>query len=349
MTINQHALVGFGSALKYLGNGKVAGHGVLFTDQTKHDLYKDYFDKESDLDIEDGDRRTAYFNHGLDKTLKNTKLGKAEFNFDGEVGLWMQAQIDERQEYSKAVLKLADDGELGLSTGALSHLVIREAKGNGVHYVKNWPVGEISLTTTPAEPRTQVMHIKSFAASLKGQWLGATIETDLAYSTLASLTNRLQDALWRSLYAGPFGIADGDDAMMGGAVDTEEEGSLSDILSDFKGAFDEYSETAIRIITALLKDVTPASQKSVRAFLISTAAASKSVSVVATVRDLEALLRDAGLSRKVSAAVALHGFKGLQRDADKSEVKTETHTPDIPKIEKRFADLDALKARLNAA
>jgi hypothetical protein len=40
-------------------------------------------------------------------------------------------------------------GKLGYSTGSVAHLVER-LEGN----IKRWPVYELSLTPTPAEPRT---------------------------------------------------------------------------------------------------------------------------------------------------------------------------------------------------
>ena len=40
------------------------------------------------------------------------------------------------------------------------------------------------------------------------------------------------------------------------------------------------------------------------------------VKSITTIRDLEAALRDAGFSRKDAKAIAAHGFRGLQRDAE---------------------------------
>jgi HK97 family phage major capsid protein len=64
-------------------------------------------------------------------------------------GIDVQIELDKRLDYIDDVMKLVKSGALGLSTGALSHLVVRD---NGE--LKRWVVGEISLTPTPAEPRT---------------------------------------------------------------------------------------------------------------------------------------------------------------------------------------------------
>ncbi|MCW3059004.1 MAG: family phage prohead protease [Capsulimonas sp.] len=51
------------------------------------------------------------------------------------------------------------------------------------------------------------------------------------------------------------------------------------------------------------------------------------ISKIATERDFDRFLRDAGFSRKHATAIALHGFKNLQRDADETE---ETPPADDP-------------------
>lgn len=50
-------------------------------------------------------------------------------------------------------MELLKAGTLGYSSGALAHLVER-VTGNGATVIKSWPIGEFSLTPTPAEPRT---------------------------------------------------------------------------------------------------------------------------------------------------------------------------------------------------
>ncbi len=64
-------------------------------------------------------------------------------------GIDVEIELDRRNKYVGDVMKLVKSGALGLSTGALSHLVVRDGGE-----VKRWVVGEISLTPTPAEPRT---------------------------------------------------------------------------------------------------------------------------------------------------------------------------------------------------
>lgn len=68
-----------------------------------------------------------------------------------EAGLWFQFQLDKRHKYAEKIKQLIDEGKLGLSTGAVSHVVRRE-KGE----LKQWLIGELSLTPSPADPRTHI-------------------------------------------------------------------------------------------------------------------------------------------------------------------------------------------------
>jgi hypothetical protein len=75
-----------------------------------------------------------------------------------------------RDEYEKAVYKMAEDGKLGWSSGTASHLVTRKAiktDSGTVHEVLTWPLGiDASLTPTPAEPRAAAYTIKSLRDAL---------------------------------------------------------------------------------------------------------------------------------------------------------------------------------------
>lgn len=157
-------LIAYGQSVKALPGGKVAGYGVLFSDETQPDLAGDFFTAGTDFDAETvGYKSAVYYHHGLDPTLKTAKLSIAEFKID-EVGVWFEAQLDLRDEYQAAIYGLAKKGELGWSSGTAPHLVEREAQKNA-SWIKRWPLGlDISLTPTPCEPKT-VVEAKSLAVS----------------------------------------------------------------------------------------------------------------------------------------------------------------------------------------
>lgn len=149
--------------IKSLGDGKFGGYLVRFGDAAKTDLEGDYFTKDTDFDFTDGARTTVYYDHGLDPVLKRRKVGEGSLKRD-EVGVWLEFQLQRRDEYEQAVEQMAKKGKLGLSSGTAPHLVerVREGKANRI---TAWPLGiDASVTPTPAEPRTMVLPLKSYLA-----------------------------------------------------------------------------------------------------------------------------------------------------------------------------------------
>ena len=121
-------LLQFGGEIKALGKGKIGGYLVRFTSADDPDLEGDFFTKSTDFDIDDGDKVTMYYNHGLDPVLKRRKLGKGSVKTD-EIGVWTEAQLSLRDEYEQAIYSMVEQGKLGFSSGTLPSLVEREAIG----------------------------------------------------------------------------------------------------------------------------------------------------------------------------------------------------------------------------
>lgn len=147
------ALVFYGGAVKALGNGKLGGYLVEFSDpETKTgspDLDRDYFAVDTDYDLEENKSATVYYDHGRDPVLKRRKLAKAKMTPD-DVGVWVETQLAMRDDYEKAVYRLAELGKLGWSSGTAPHLVERKRVGN-FNKVLTWPLGDdASLTPVPA-------------------------------------------------------------------------------------------------------------------------------------------------------------------------------------------------------
>lgn len=158
-------LLAFGGEIKALGDGKVAGYLVRYTSAETPDLTGDYFDANTDFDAEDGDRVTVYYGHGFDPVLKHRKLGKGTLRFD-DVGVWVEAQLQMRDDYERAIYAMAEAGKLGWSSGTLPNLVEREDEGEAKR-ITHWPLGkDASLTPTPAAGlvATQVLPLKAWLA-----------------------------------------------------------------------------------------------------------------------------------------------------------------------------------------
>jgi hypothetical protein len=159
-------LVYQGGAIKALGDGRVGGHLVLFSTANDPDLEGEFFTKETDFDLLDDEGITSvYFQHGLDPVLKNTRLGRGTLALD-DVGVWIDAQLELRDDYERAVYSLVEQEKMGWSSGTAPSLIAREPAGKST-WIKNWPLGlDGSLTPIPAEPRLLAMPLKMFAKSI---------------------------------------------------------------------------------------------------------------------------------------------------------------------------------------
>lgn len=157
-------LVSFGGEIKSVeetGTGWKFGGWLVCFDSHDVSHLRDRFTKSTDFDIQDGDRRSLYYNHGLDGTIKRTRLGDCHVSVK-DAGVWIEGEIKKRDDYLQkhAASIAANIKKFGLSSGAPAHLVEREKVAGG-HEVKMWPIAEASITPTPAEPMTGCFSLKS--------------------------------------------------------------------------------------------------------------------------------------------------------------------------------------------
>ena len=159
MNVEHETLVWQGGEVKALNDdGKVGGYLVLFSTANDPDLASDFFTAKTDFG--DATKSTILYHHGLDSTIKATKLGAGSLKVD-EVGVWIEGQLELRDEYEQAIFELARKGKLGWSSGTASHLVSRKSVGKS-YEITSWPLGlDASLTPTPCEPRTSAIPLKS--------------------------------------------------------------------------------------------------------------------------------------------------------------------------------------------
>lgn len=153
-------MVYFGDAVKALGEGKVGGYLVRWGGNGDVDLTGDYFTKDTDLGISEGDRLPVYFEHGYDPVIKSRKLGRGEIQRFDDIGVWFEAQLELRDEYERKIYELAEAGKLGWSSQAGGSLVAKEA-GMGGTFIATWPLAEATLTKSPAEYRNTAIPLKS--------------------------------------------------------------------------------------------------------------------------------------------------------------------------------------------
>lgn len=183
--MDTETVISFGDAVKRVGDDRVEGYLIRFSSQEDPDLAREFFTAETDFDMEFPGKSTVYFDHGLDKTVKHTRMGKASLKAD-EVGVWAEGVIDKANAYASKVLELVEAGKLGWSSGTANHLVVREDAGNAKRIVR-WPLGlDASLTPTPAEPRNlAVVSVKAWWEALSADPEAADLATATDSDTIA--------------------------------------------------------------------------------------------------------------------------------------------------------------------
>ena len=162
--IMDNTLINFGGEIKSVEETETGyrfGGWLVVFDKPDVSGLRDRFTKSTDFDIEDGDRRSLYYNHGLDGTIKKEKLGDCHVSIK-DAGVWISGELKKRSDYlAKHVQHIAENiKQFGLSSGAPAHLVER-VKVDGGHEIKKWVLSEASITPTPAEPMTFCTSLKS--------------------------------------------------------------------------------------------------------------------------------------------------------------------------------------------
>ena len=152
-------LIAYGGAVKALtaDGTRIGGYLVEWGEAGMRDLQRERFVSATDFALDWYGERPLLFHHGLDGGIGAAKIGTIRRLSRDDKGLWMEAILDERNEYIEYVRRLIDMGALGLSSGSLPHLVSVDADGT----IRRFPIVEGSLTHTPADPRTQVVSLKA--------------------------------------------------------------------------------------------------------------------------------------------------------------------------------------------
>jgi phage head maturation protease len=153
-------LVYIGDEVKSTPDGRVRGYLLRFDGASgAHDVTGDFFTPETDfgrpIDKLNGMAINLYYHHGFDESIGKKDIGYGTINVDDK-GMWLDAQLKMSEEYAEKIAQLVKMGKLAYSSGAASHLVERKQMPDGRYMVTRWPIGEASLTPTPAEPRNFV-------------------------------------------------------------------------------------------------------------------------------------------------------------------------------------------------
>lgn len=149
-----------GGTVKTDENGLVTGMGIVFgsekeTDQSKE---RDFFTSDTFVRKSKSFSIPLYYKHAIGSI--RDEIGEAVLTKQKE-GWSVEAKLDLDDPNAQKVYEAVKANQHGFSTGALPHMVVREQKSNGSHFIKKWVPGEISLTPQPAERRAIVQYVKS--------------------------------------------------------------------------------------------------------------------------------------------------------------------------------------------
>jgi len=151
------------NAVKKVGDYRIRGYGVVFGGK---DLYGETFESDTDF----GESRSfigmpVYYDHALGSI--RSQIGEVKAYQFADDGIEFEIELDRRKAYADTLMQLADAGALGMSSGSAQHLVVIDD-----NKIRRWPLLELSLTPTPAEPRTSALPVKNQPPEASLQALG---------------------------------------------------------------------------------------------------------------------------------------------------------------------------------
>ena len=190
-------------AVKAVENGDgtvtLSGLAVVFDEPgtRSRDLTGEYFTADTyfGASAKSGQITTdALFHHGIpvEDSVKARRLADAllaEATMTKTAAGWLASLVlPMREDYEAEIAELAEQGKLGWSTGSAGHVVRKSADG----MIERWPIAEVSLTPTPAEPRTYAVPVKSLRT--RPNEAQAALKALRAYRESLQLSNALRAA-----------------------------------------------------------------------------------------------------------------------------------------------------------
>lgn len=182
-------------------------YGVVFDGYFQgKDIVGEFFHQKTDFKLKRASGAPVHIDHtgesyaeldGQEYLIKGIKgeVGEIIEVTPDDIGLYMQLQFEKSNEYWGVVEAMYNSGRMGASTGS-DHRVQKSADGR----IDIWPINEVSLTLTPAEPRTteKVTRIKAadsdeITFKRNGETIKISIEPELI-DPLTKSINETTDA-----------------------------------------------------------------------------------------------------------------------------------------------------------
>jgi hypothetical protein len=145
------------TTLKYADEGIVEGLAAAWGSPSRRDRHGEYFDSSTDfaLDLFPGPRPLLY-HHGVHQDVGTSVIGRITNVEKRAEGLWVRAVLDKASRWFERVKAMLARGELAFSTATLSHLINMDQDKR----IARWPLVEVSLTPSPADPAARVVSVK---------------------------------------------------------------------------------------------------------------------------------------------------------------------------------------------
>ena len=149
------------------------------------DLDGEMFTPKTDFALDFYPTLPVLFGHGGDPEVGAAKVGEITLKEIRDQGVWVQGQLDKQSAYYSAIRELAEKGDMYWSSGALAHLVRRNAKTGEI---KQWPIAEATLTLTPANPLAEAT-VKDITTTTE-----TTTETSVDVPATVTIETKAMDA-----------------------------------------------------------------------------------------------------------------------------------------------------------
>lgn len=149
------------------GKTRYRAHAVRFGNEDELDWYGTFFDAETMFHLDWFKSRPWLYDHTMNPMMGQVRIGDWVDWEITEEGVFFIGELLDHFKYKDAVEELLNRGVLYPSTGTLSYVMDWDW---GTGHMKEWPIVELSSTTSPAEYRMEPMEpeVRAAIRSLRG-------------------------------------------------------------------------------------------------------------------------------------------------------------------------------------
>ena len=209
--------------VKSVGERKVKGTGIRFTNADEPDSYREWFSSKSEVGLRNGDTRPMMMEHGWNPQFGKSIVAWATYE-KSETGWDYEATFEDTVMGNKAYGEISTQ-RYRSSAGAAGHTVQRtETKGS--YHLDTWLVSEQTFTKRPADSQNPAVSL------IKGEGMEILMPI---FSELQMANSMMFEAMQKSVVdVITNGIAD----KMSGILNEKAE-ALRGVLTQLRESFKE--------------------------------------------------------------------------------------------------------------